>query len=106
MKELFRNRRLFATWALIGLFLVPACGKSAKKKGDGDTGTENGGILLFDDRNQANADLQKVLANICQASALSRYRPSAPPTTHSDSLKLSGRPAITCKISMPQFRSA
>jgi len=25
------------------------------------------GILLFDDRNQANADLQKVLANICQA---------------------------------------
>jgi len=26
-----------------------------------------GGILCFDDRNQANADLQKVLANICQA---------------------------------------
>lgn len=26
-----------------------------------------GGILLFDDRNQAGADLQKVLANICQA---------------------------------------
>ena len=25
------------------------------------------GILLFDDRNQASADLQKVLANICQA---------------------------------------
>ena len=25
------------------------------------------GILCFDDRNQANADLQKVLANICQA---------------------------------------
>ena len=25
------------------------------------------GILLFDDRNQANSDLQKVLANICQA---------------------------------------
>ena len=25
------------------------------------------GILLFDDRNQANGDLQKVLANICQA---------------------------------------
>jgi len=34
---------------------------------DGKAGTENGGILLFDDRNQANADLQKVLANICQA---------------------------------------
>lgn len=30
-----------------------------------DTG--NGGILCFDDRNQANADLQKVIANICQA---------------------------------------
>mgnify|MGYP000122468385 CR=1 FL=1 len=30
-------------------------------------GTERGGILLFDDRNQANTDLQKVLANICQA---------------------------------------
>lgn len=28
------------------------------------------GILLFDDRNQASADLQKVLANICQARAL------------------------------------
>lgn len=28
------------------------------------------GILLFDDRNQANADLQKVLANICQARTL------------------------------------
>lgn len=26
-----------------------------------------GGILCFDDRNQASADLQKVLANICQA---------------------------------------
>jgi len=26
-----------------------------------------GGILCFDDRNQANADIQKVLANICQA---------------------------------------
>jgi len=49
MKELFRNRRLFATWALIGLFLVPACGKSAKKKGDGDTGTENGGTEMVDD---------------------------------------------------------
>lgn len=33
----------------------------------GKPGTEGGGILLFDDRNQANADLQKVLANICQA---------------------------------------
>jgi hypothetical protein len=28
------------------------------------------GILLFDDRNQASADLQKVLANICQARTL------------------------------------
>jgi hypothetical protein len=28
------------------------------------------GILLFDDRNQADADLQKVLANICQARTL------------------------------------
>lgn len=26
-----------------------------------------GGVLCFDDRNQANADIQKVLANICQA---------------------------------------
>lgn len=33
-----------------------------------DTG--KGGILLFDDRNQASADLQKVLANICQARTL------------------------------------
>ena len=30
-----------------------------------DTG--QGGVLCFDDRNQASADLQKVLANICQA---------------------------------------
>lgn len=30
----------------------------------------NRGILLFDDRNQASADLQKVLANICQARTL------------------------------------
>lgn len=29
-----------------------------------------GGILCFDDRNQASADLQKVLANICQARTL------------------------------------
>jgi len=36
----------------------------------GKPGTEDGGILLFDDRNQANADLQKVLANICQARTL------------------------------------
>ena len=36
----------------------------------GKTGTENGGVLLFDDRNQANADLQKVLANIQQARTL------------------------------------
>jgi len=33
----------------------------------GKPGTEGGGVLLFDDRNQANADLQKVLANIQQA---------------------------------------
>ncbi len=36
----------------------------------GKPGTERGGILLFDDRNQAGADLQKVLANICQARTL------------------------------------
>lgn len=34
---------------------------------EGKPGTESGGILLFDDRNQATPDLQKVLANICQA---------------------------------------
>lgn len=33
----------------------------------GKEGTEDGGILLFDDRNQAGNDLQKVLANIQQA---------------------------------------
>ena len=33
----------------------------------GKAGTDGGGILCFDDRNQANADLQKVLANIQQA---------------------------------------
>jgi hypothetical protein len=33
----------------------------------GKAGTDKGGVLLFDDRNQANADLQKVLANIQQA---------------------------------------
>jgi hypothetical protein len=33
----------------------------------GKAGTEGGGILCFDDRNQANTDLQKVLANIQQA---------------------------------------
>lgn len=32
------------------------------------------GILLFDDRNQANADLQKVLANICQARTLHGHK--------------------------------
>jgi len=36
----------------------------------GKAGTEQGGILLFDDRNQAGPDLQKVLANICQARTL------------------------------------
>jgi hypothetical protein len=33
----------------------------------GKPGTQSGGVLLFDDRNQANTDLQKVLANIQQA---------------------------------------
>lgn len=32
------------------------------------------GILLFDDRNQASPDLQKVLANICQARTLHGHR--------------------------------
>ena len=32
------------------------------------------GILLFDDRNQANTDLQKVMANICQARTLHGHR--------------------------------
>lgn len=32
--------------------------------------TSQGGVLCFDDRNQAGADLQKVLANICQARTL------------------------------------
>lgn len=32
------------------------------------------GILCFDDRNQANADLQKVLANICQARELHGHK--------------------------------
>lgn len=36
----------------------------------GKDGTENGGILCFDDRTQANAELQKVLANIIQARTL------------------------------------
>lgn len=40
----------------------------------GKEGTEKGGILLFDDRNQANADLQKVLANICQARTLHGHK--------------------------------
>lgn len=35
------------------------------KGGKHDDG--RGGILCFDDRNQANADIQKVIANICQA---------------------------------------
>lgn len=33
----------------------------------GKPGTENGGILLFDDRNQATPDHQKAIAHICQA---------------------------------------
>jgi hypothetical protein len=36
----------------------------------GKPGTERGGILLFDDRNQCSPDLQKVMANICQARTL------------------------------------
>lgn len=32
--------------------------------------TPQGGVLCFDDRNQAGADIQKVLANICQARTL------------------------------------
>jgi hypothetical protein len=36
----------------------------------GKEGTEKGGILLFDDRGQAVADIQKVLANIQQARTL------------------------------------
>jgi len=40
MRELFRNRRFFATWALIGLFLVAACGKSASKKKDDGTSAD------------------------------------------------------------------
>jgi len=36
----------------------------------GKPGTERGGILLIDDRNQGGADLQKVLANLCQARTL------------------------------------
>lgn len=35
-----------------------------------DGKADDAGILLFDDRNQANADLQKVMANICQARTL------------------------------------
>lgn len=37
-------------------------------------GVPEAGILLFDDRNQANADLQKVLANICQARELHGHK--------------------------------
>lgn len=33
----------------------------------GKPGTENGGILLFDDRNQSTPDHQKAIAHICQA---------------------------------------
>lgn len=36
--------------------------------------TPKDGILLFDDRNQASPDLQKVLANICQARTLHGHR--------------------------------
>lgn len=35
---------------------------------------ESRGILCFDDRNQASADLQKVLANICQARELHGHK--------------------------------
>lgn len=41
---------------------------------EGKPGTERGGILMFDDRNQANADLQKVLANICQEKELHGHK--------------------------------
>ena len=34
---------------------------------EGRTDIPDEGIICFDDRNQSNADLQKVLANICQA---------------------------------------
>ena len=37
---------------------------------EGRTDIPDQGILCFDDRNQANNDLQKVLANICQARTL------------------------------------
>jgi len=40
----------------------------------GKPGTERGGILLFDDRNQATPDLQKVLANICQERELHGHK--------------------------------
>ena len=40
----------------------------------GKAGTEGGGILCFDDRNQAGSDLQKVLANICQARELHGHK--------------------------------
>ena len=36
--------------------------------------TPSMGILLFDDRNQASADLQKVLANICQSRTLHGHK--------------------------------
>ena len=39
-----------------------------------DPATPEKGILLFDDRNQATPDLQKVLANICQARTLHGHR--------------------------------
>lgn len=41
---------------------------------EGKPGTERGGVLLFDDRNQASSDLQKVLANICQARELHGHK--------------------------------
>ena len=39
-----------------------------------DPGTPESGILLFDDRNQADASLQKVLANITQARELHGHK--------------------------------
>ena len=37
---------------------------------EGKEGTENGGIILFDDRGQTSSDNQKVIANILQAKTL------------------------------------
>ncbi len=54
MRELFKNRRLFASWALCGLIIVTACGKSTKKKDDGDMDPTDSGTGMVDD-SAANA---------------------------------------------------